>query len=60
MKVLVCTITLLCFFFFNTSTLFSARNLNISIDKSSLYGEDELVVTVDQTGFAAGETIYIK
>jgi len=60
MKVLVFTITLFYFLIFASSQLFAARNLNISIDKSSLYGEDELVITADQTGFTAGETIYIK
>jgi hypothetical protein len=60
MKVLVFILTLFYFLIFSTSSLFAARNLNISIDKPSLYGEDELVVTADQTGFTAGETIYIK
>jgi len=60
MKVLVFIVTLFYFLVFNSSPLFAARNLNISIDKSSLYGEDELVVTTDQAGFAVGETIYVK
>ena len=58
-KIVVSILFVIILLVFKT-TVFAARNLNISIDKSSLYGEDELVVTADQTGFTAGETIYIK
>ena len=57
---IVATILFIFIFLIFSTTVFAARNLNISIDKTSLYGEDELVATADQTGFIAGETIYIK
>lgn len=48
------------FALFSPSTVFAARDLTITSDKSSLSGEDEAEITVTTSGFTEGEFIYIK
>jgi hypothetical protein len=48
------------FYLFFASFSFAARSLVISSDKSSLFGDEEMVVTASASGFTDGETIYIK
>ncbi|MBP7832856.1 MAG: hypothetical protein KA035_03740 [Candidatus Levybacteria bacterium] len=40
--------------------LILARDLTISANKNSLFGEEELVITASASGFGLDETIYIK
>jgi hypothetical protein len=40
--------------------VFAARKLTITGDKSSLLGDEELLVTASASGFTDGETVYIK
>lgn len=40
--------------------LILARDLTISANKNSLFGEEELVVTASASGFTSDETIYLK
>lgn len=42
------------------SQVFAARNITISSDKSTLTGDEEMIVTTSLSGFEDGEVIYIK
>lgn len=49
------------FLFLIPSSVFAARSLTIEANKSSLFGEEEMIVaTSSASGFTDGETIYIK
>lgn len=50
----------LIFALFSPSTVFAARNLTITPDKSSLPGDEEAEITITTSGFTDGELIYIK
>lgn len=41
-------------------SVFAARSISITGNKSSLLGDEELTVTASASGFTDGETIYIK
>lgn len=47
------------FFIFSQPT-YAARNVTISTDDSSLFGDEEGKISITPTGFSDGETIYIK
>lgn len=47
-------------FVFPLTTIFAARNLTITGSKSTLLGDEELLLTASASGFTDGETIYIK
>lgn len=49
-----------CVFFLTTSSVFAARSLTVSGNKSTLLGDEELVISASASGFTDGETIYIK
>ncbi len=42
------------------NSVFAARNLTISANKDSLFGDEELTLIASASGFTNGETIYIK
>lgn len=42
------------------SPTFAARSLTTESNKSSLFGEEEMIITASASGFTSGETIYIK
>lgn len=48
------------FFLFPLTTIFAARNLTITGNKSTLFGDEEMVITASSSGFTSGETIYVK
>lgn len=47
------------FFLFRTS-VFAARSITFTVDKTSLYGDENATITASASGFTNGETIYIK
>lgn len=51
-------------FFFSTfifsSQLVFARDISITANKASLFGDEELVITASSSGFASDEQLYIK
>ncbi len=47
-------------FLISTSSVYAARTLSITSDKTSILGDEEMTVTASMSGFMNGETIYIK
>lgn len=50
----------LCLFLTFPSSSFAARSVSITGDKSSLFDDEELVLSASMSGFMDGETIYLK
>lgn len=48
------------FYFPFVDFVFAARSLTISVNKDSLFGDEEVILTASASGFTNGETIYIK
>lgn len=48
------------YFFSFPHQIFAARNLTISSNKTSIFGDEELTINASYSGFIDGETIYIK
>lgn len=47
-------------FTLNTSPAISSRSVSVTSDKTSLFGEEELILSASISGFTDGETIYLK
>lgn len=52
-------LVLVCFYIFPTSAN-AARSITITSDKTSLIGEEEMIVSASISGFTENETIYLK
>lgn len=48
------------FVLLSPTDVFAARSITISSDKSSLFGDEEMQISIVTSGFTDGETIYIK
>lgn len=49
-----------CLLFFIPTSTFAARSVSITSDKNSLFSDEELTLSASMSGFAEGETIYLK
>ena len=47
-------------FLFAAIPVFATRSLSITADKTSLFGDEAMIITASSSGFIDGETIYIK
>lgn len=53
-------LTFITLFLISSSSVYAARTLSITSNKTSLFGDEEMAVTASMSGFTNGETIYIK
>jgi hypothetical protein len=59
LKISIIVLLFLLFFYF-PGQVFAARNLIISSEKSSLFGDEEITISASSSGFTNGEEIYVK
>lgn len=59
MKAVIALIAVLFFLHF-VNPAFAARNLTISANRDSLFGDEEVIIVASASGFTSGETIYVK
>lgn len=48
------------FFVFSPSHIYATRSISIVSDKTTLFGNEEIILTASSSGFTEGETVYIK